>query len=322
MEGSRDTTVRLPLFAPPLIDPRHDPAGYISWSHAILSATVDRARTLTAPTRDLALAGSFFPANDQDRDPHAAHHPSPSSTAGLGACDTPDTLVLPTLQVAPLAIRNDHALLLALFSLVAHCGDRAIAWFTSGYFNVERGLWDRIVGGGGRWRVATAAPEANGFLNSSGVSRHIPAAYTHLERVAFEDVQRAGKTHQVDIAEWKRADWTYHAKGFWLAAPSLFPPPLAPSGTPPSPTDTPTVDPAPFLTVVGSTNFGERSFTRDVEANAVIITSNRTLRNELAKEVERLWSHTERVTAETFERPDRAVPRWVKAVTKVLRTSF
>ena len=69
--------------------------------------------------------------------------------------------------------------------------------------------------------------QANGFYGSRGVSRFIPPAYTYFSQRFFAQVaaraaQKRLEEPRVEMSEWKRDGWTYHAKG---ACPlSLFPP--------------------------------------------------------------------------------------------------
>lgn len=41
----------------------------------------------------------------------------------------------------------------------------------------------------------------------------------------------------------------------------------------------------PFLTLIGSSNYGQRSATRDLEANLLVVTTSSELRNDLKEEV-------------------------------------
>lgn len=67
--------------------------------------------------------------------------------------------------------------------------------------------------------VITAAPEANGFFKSAGISGHLPPGYLMLARRFLEDVASARRQDNVEVLEWRRGTvgepggWTYHAKG-------------------------------------------------------------------------------------------------------------
>lgn len=141
------------------------------------------------------------------------------------------------------------------------------------------------------------AGQANGFLNSRGVSKYIPSAYTYLtHRFYSEAMARAGpggESH-IELREWQRPGWTYHAKGIWLS-PS-FPTPHSqrhPFSNQPL-TDRP-LDLSPYfrslhplpphLTMIGSSNYGPRSAERDLEANVLVETTSETLKWGLEREL-------------------------------------
>ncbi len=67
----------------------------------------------------------------------------------------------------------------------------------------------------------TSLLQANGFYGSNGISGRIPEGYTYLEQGFMQAVKSAGRTwahegnygHGVQLKEWYRDGWTYHAKG-------------------------------------------------------------------------------------------------------------
>lgn len=67
----------------------------------------------------------------------------------------------------------------------------------------------------------TSLLQANGFYGSNGISGRIPEGYTYLEQGFMQAVKSAGRTwrqegnygHGVQLKEWYRDTWTYHAKG-------------------------------------------------------------------------------------------------------------
>jgi len=74
----------------------------------------------------------------------------------------------------------------------------------------------------------------------------------------------------------------------------------------------------PFLSLVGSSNFGARSATRDLEAGVLVTTHSSKLRWALEGEVRRIraWCKGGEVTHELFERDDRKVPWLVKVAAR------
>jgi CDP-diacylglycerol--glycerol-3-phosphate 3-phosphatidyltransferase len=116
---------------------------------------------------------------------------------------------------------------------------------TSGYFGLYHTYKKAVLEGKAPYRIVAASPEvsrssqlarvdmltippyvsynqANGFFGSAGVSRLIPEGYTLLESQFHRDLVRRGRDWEagtdgsgqgVELNEWKREGWTYHAKG-------------------------------------------------------------------------------------------------------------
>ena len=78
----------------------------------------------------------------------------------------------------------------------------------------------------------------------------------------------------MQLHEWSREGWTYHAKGLWVS---------------------PSHEELPVLTLFGSTNLNSRSANLDTELAFVMVTSSsdgaRELRTQLANEVNSLREH-------------------------------
>lgn len=64
--------------------------------------------------------------------------------------------------------------------------------------------------------------QANGFFGSSGISGRIPEGYTYYEKRFMRAVRKAGRLWReaasgnfkgVQLSEWDKPGWTYHAKG-------------------------------------------------------------------------------------------------------------
>lgn len=119
--------------------------------------------------------------------------------------------------------------------------------------------------------------------------------------------------------------------GIWLA-PSVFNP-----LSPPAPTSTSTtltVDPhidefslryshpsPPFLTLIGSSNFGSRSASRDLEAGVLVTTQNSNLRWALENEVRSIRKYADvLVDRALFAKPDRRVPWGVRVAANAIET--
>lgn len=81
-------------------------------------------------------------------------------------------------------------------------------------------------------------------------------------------------------------------------------------------------DKTPFLTLIGSPNFGYRSKFRDLEAQLAIVTDNSGLQERLRKEKDLMFEPSEVVSEATFEAPDRKVRMWEQITTGIIRSFF
>lgn len=192
-----------------------------------------------------------------------------------------------------------------ILSLISSITKPSISWtFTAGYFNmlpeIKKGL---ISTPSQQATVITASPYANGFFESKGISGHLPAAYLHLSRKFLKSVKAHGKEASITLREWKNGivnktgGWSYHAKGLWIA-------------------DTASGDSRPLLTCIGSSNYTRRAYSLDLESNALILTQDDHLRNEMQQELDNLLKDTKKVTLADFKNDSqRKVSSGVKLAT-------
>ncbi|CAG8453792.1 13740_t:CDS:2, partial [Acaulospora colombiana] len=215
-----------------------------------------------------------------------------------------DTIIFPVVQMGPFAIRQDESATLYVLDAITKYGnqrdnDGEQVFFASGYFNFTQKFKDKILNAATKLSVLAASPEANGFFRSKGMSKHLPQAYTLIEKQFYYDILKHGKSHLVTIEEYKRPNWTFHAKGLWYYM---------------------SAQQWPSLTIIGSSNYGYRSTERDLEAQAILITTNEVLRKAIHEELQHLRENTVTITSETFQQVDRKVPFLVRIATKFIKT--
>ncbi|KAJ3174914.1 CDP-diacylglycerol--glycerol-3-phosphate 3-phosphatidyltransferase [Geranomyces variabilis] len=210
-----------------------------------------------------------------------------------------ETYVAPVLHMAQLGIRQEDKLLARIFETITPATANDRPWtvaLSSGYLNFPPSILSLLPRSRASLAVLTAAPEANGFFGSKGVSRHLPAAYTHLEK----GIMRLAEVMKITVSEWKKPGWTFHAKGLWCTPPG---------------------ERTPVLAFIGSSNFGYRSLYRDVETQAVIVTGDEALRTALQKNLDDLWADSSVMTPEQLEaNPARKVHPGVAITTRIIRT--
>ncbi|KAM4890181.1 CDP-diacylglycerol--glycerol-3-phosphate 3-phosphatidyltransferase, mitochondrial [Sylvia borin] len=210
----------------------------------------------------------------------------------------PDTWIYPLIQMKPFGIQIDE---MVTETLLTEAERDARIYLTTGYFNLTQAYMDLILGTRAEYRILLAAPEVNGFFGAKGVAGAIPAAYVYIEHQFYSEVCYLQQQERVQLQEYSRAGWTFHAKGLWLY--------LAGSDL-------------PCLTLIGSPNFGYRSVHRDLEAQVAIVTENKALQQQLHQEQEQLYLCSGVVSTSTFEQPNRYVKLWVKLVTPLIKNFF
>ncbi|NXU07853.1 PGPS1 protein, partial [Buphagus erythrorhynchus] len=210
----------------------------------------------------------------------------------------PDTWIYPLIQMKPFGIQIDE---MVTETLLTEAERDARIYLTTGYFNLTQAYMDLILGTRAEYRILLASPEVNGFFGAKGVAGAIPAAYVYIEHQFYSEVCYLQQQERVQLQEYSRAGWTFHAKGLWLY--------LAGSDL-------------PCLTLIGSPNFGYRSVHRDLEAQVAIVTENKALQQQLHQEQEQLYLCSGVVSTSTFEQPNRYVKLWVKLVTPLIKNFF
>lgn len=221
----------------------------------------------------------------------------PSPTPSAPAEGNHDTSVYPLAQLTQLLSPDTSTELPAvthvLKTLAAPEFSNSSWTFTAGYFNPAPSLTRLLLSTASHHNVViTASPFANGFYKSKGVSGMLPDAYTLLARKFLHDVHARKKELAITLKEWRKGTvnepggWTYHAKGLWVTLPS---------------------EPNPALSLVGSSNYTKRSYSLDLEANAMILTRNQDLQKRLGDEQRWLQEHAQQVTRDDFARTERRV---------------
>ena len=117
--------------------------------------------------------------------------------------------------------------------------------------------------------------QANGFFGAKGISGRIPEGYTHLEQRFWNSIVASNRqwqnNHGVQLHEWSRDGWTYHAKGLWVS---------------------PSLGELPVLTLFGSSNLNSRSANLDTELSFVMVIPEddkcKSIKQDLAEELARL----------------------------------
>lgn len=221
----------------------------------------------------------------------------------------PDTTVYVLAQLSQLLKPNTSTELPAVTHVLKTLAAPEYAgssWtFTAGYFNPAPSLTSLLMStSSSNCTVITAAPQANGFYGSKGVSGLLPDAYTLLARRFLDSVHRQKREAAIVLKEWQQGTvgepeaWTYHAKGLWVTLPNQQ---------------------GPSISIIGSSNYTKRSYTHDLEAGALIVTENVQLKRRLAEEQTWLQDYAKPVALDDFARTERRVGLHVRVAMWIVK---
>ncbi|KAK0631369.1 hypothetical protein B0T14DRAFT_414897, partial [Immersiella caudata] len=198
------------------------------------------------------------------------------------------TVVYPLAQLNPLLGRSsgfptsthEWALTHLLSVISTHCA----TWtFSTPYLSLTPGLqrWmidHRTASSSGT--VIAAAPEAMSFYGAKGLARYIPRAFSE----EFRKLQRLFHSNNPSILprllQWRRGTahakngWTFHAKGWWIGGLPGW-----------------SEEDDLSMTIVGSSNYGERSLNLDLELDLLIVTRDAELKKRIHSEEQRMLKH-------------------------------
>lgn len=235
-----------------------------------------------------------------------------------------DTWVFPTIQLGHANVRHDEQF--TQYVLSHQPRTPYVTYLTSPYFNIAEPYEQALRSSNKPVRLIVASPKANGFFGA-GVSGMVPWAYDTVLREWMENLPR---NSDVEVYEYIREGWTFHAKGLWIEMPSSTEPHAKPpmeskstqNGTESrsstlekastskpieAPAETLTANsaapsgPNGYFTLVGSSNFGTRSMARDLESQLAIFSTNESLGRILREERDYLFEGAPEVTLDTFE---------------------
>ena len=142
----------------------------------------------------------------------------------------------------------------------------------SGYFNPTDKISKQLGGSKGKVQVLASSPTANRFLGDGYIKTQIPKFYR------FYESQFMRKYPNVEVFEYVRPDWSFHAKGLWISD----------NGN-------------PFLSVIGSSNYSNRSMNRDTECQFYIFSECEGLNEKFREETDYLFHMTPQMTLEKIK---------------------
>ena len=196
--------------------------------------------------------------------------------------DKNHTIFIPCIQHAQLDVTGESTSILSLLDqldILFHNKTPYEMLLTSAYPSFMPSMVSSIVSLVRRQvlsQVALLMPteSTHGFHKATGIKALIPKMHKEAINEVVRKLTSSNGESSLRIRYYNRPRWSYHAKGIWLLAPldktlSL-----------------------PFFTYIGSSNFGQRSWERDLELGFMIISNQIPVRTKIAKEISHLCQHT------------------------------
>ncbi|KAJ8942806.1 hypothetical protein NQ314_009943 [Rhamnusium bicolor] len=177
-----------------------------------------------------------------------------------------DTWIFPMVQMGQLGIEHDAQI---TDKILAEAPPGSKLEIATGYFNLTAQYMDTLIQRSqAQCDILMAHPKANGFLGAKGPAGGIPWAYSLIAQKFKKQFVNKGQQYRINLQEYLKNGWTYHAKGLWYYPPNSE---------------------HPCMTLIGSPNFGERSVKKDLETQVCIVTENDKLRKSLHSECSKLY---------------------------------
>lgn len=208
-----------------------------------------------------------------------------------------DTWIFPLIEMGQLGLHHDSIVTQHLFS---NAIPNSRFNLTTGYFNLTQNYMDKIASDEceASFDILMAHPNANGFQGAKGPAGGIPAAYSLISKNFLKKLIETNQNERIKLHEYERSGWTYHAKGLWYYLPGSY---------------------MPDLTLIGSSNFGERSTNRDLESQICLVTTNDELRRQLQREYVNLKRYCSPAEQQL---QSRTIPKWVQTVVIFFKNYF
>ena len=250
----------------------------------------------------LTSPGSF--ARSLCHDLRRALDPSQDPSTAIASVPDDHALVFPMAQLGCIGYRQEERAMAAFLSALGAArpplSPPPRLMVSSGYLNIARALERGISRSEARVDFLTAAPEASGFYKAAGsAGADLKALIPHVyQNLSHESMRRLGRT-RARLHEYKRPGWQFHAKGVWFGLGES----LCAEVSKASKGDLG----AGGLTMIGSSNYNERSYERDLELSfAVVGTSGGDLGARLEAEARALFKYArEKEEAQKNPKKDR-----------------
>jgi CDP-diacylglycerol--glycerol-3-phosphate 3-phosphatidyltransferase len=178
-----------------------------------------------------------------------------------------DVLVFPSFQLGPYYFNQDEIL---LKDILSNCHPSHYFRIASAYLNFPPYLARAVTQSENPSTLITANVDANGFFGAKGIKSVVPLLYENLAYKMHQDLNRANSSRNKELLLFSRSGWSFHQKGLWLSEDKVS---------------------APYFMNIGSSNYGLRSFERDLECSFSIISTIPEFQKKIVDEQESIKSY-------------------------------
>ena len=127
-----------------------------------------------------------------------------------------DTWVFPSVQMGNIRIFQDEQLTSKFLDNTGRDPASRIV-FGTGYFNLTDEYMNKIINQSkAKFNIICAHPKANSFFNAPFPLYGVPFAYTFIANHFLNLCKKAGASNRIQMFEYQKPDWTFHAKGNFM----------------------------------------------------------------------------------------------------------
>ncbi len=201
-----------------------------------------------------------------------------------------NVLIFPSFQLGSYSLNQEKNLLKDVFS---NCDSEHHIQLASAYLNFPDFINDMIMQASNPTTLITANIDANGFFGAKGLKSLVPQFYESLTYTMHHSLSQSKYPEQKALHLYSRLDWSYHQKGLWISSKKNH---------------------VPFLVSIGSSNYGIRSFSRDLESSFYMISHDTEFQRKVGMEQEHIRPYLRRsvkISAPEYQRPIKIMTRFL-----------
>jgi len=222
-------------------------------------------------------------------------------------CGTNDkkTIILPLIQHANIGIYDESELLPSLLTKYTnhYHNDKLNMYIASPYISFMKPLILSFLdflrnNSNNSLTIIAPSPYSHGFHNATGIKSIVPKLHIESQNNIMNNMKANiynCNDNILRLLEFNREKWTFHSKGIWIFDKDN--------------------SKIPFLSYIGSSNFGQRSWQRDFELGFLIISNDSGISNNLIEECKHLLKYTKDST-----NTDNKNPYIIKFIMKIVRS--